>query len=72
MMADDIKKSLKEEIAILEAFSVVMDDSTDASDTAQLSIFIRGVDEDFNRKEELLALQPLKGATTINRKFEQG
>jgi hypothetical protein len=41
MMADDIKKCLKEKIARLEAFSIVLDDSTDASDTAQLAIFIR-------------------------------
>jgi hypothetical protein len=44
MVADDIKKSLKEKIARLEAFSIALDDSTDASDTAQLAIFIRRVD----------------------------
>jgi hypothetical protein len=37
MMADDIKKSLKEKTARLEAFSIVLDDSTDASDTAKLA-----------------------------------
>jgi hypothetical protein len=31
-----IKKSLKEKIARLEAFSIALDDSTDASDTAHL------------------------------------
>jgi hypothetical protein len=35
MMADDIRKSLKEKIARLEAFSIALDDSADASDTAQ-------------------------------------
>jgi hypothetical protein len=48
----------------LDAFSIALDDSTDASDTAQLAIFIRGVDANFNITEELLALQPLKGTTT--------
>jgi hypothetical protein len=47
MMADDIKKSLKEKIARLKAFSIALDDSTDASDTSQLAIFIRGVEADF-------------------------
>jgi hypothetical protein len=40
MMADDIRKSLKEKIARLEAFSIALDDSTDASDTAQLGRII--------------------------------
>jgi hypothetical protein len=57
-----------------------LDDSTDASDTAQLAIFIPGVDADFNITEELLALQPLKGTTigedilvfeTVNTVFER-
>jgi hypothetical protein len=61
----DIKKNLKEKIARLKAFSTALDDSTDASDTAQLAIFIREADADFNITEELLALQPLKGTTTV-------
>jgi hypothetical protein len=50
----------------LEAFSIALDDSTDsnASDTAQLAIFIRGVDADYKITEELLALRPSKGTTT--------
>jgi hypothetical protein len=70
MMADDIKKSLKEKIARLKAFSIALDDDTDASDTAQLAIFIRGVDADVNIEEELLARQPLKGTTTGEDIFE--
>jgi glutaredoxin-related protein len=70
MMADDIKKSLKEKITRLEAFSIALDDSTDAPDTAQLAIFIQGVDVDFNITEKLLALQPLKGTTTSEDIFE--
>ncbi|GBP19876.1 General transcription factor II-I repeat domain-containing protein 2A [Eumeta japonica] len=41
-----------------------LDESTDLSDTAQLAIFIRGVDKEFTVTEKLLALQPLKGTTT--------
>jgi hypothetical protein len=47
-----------------------LDDSTDASDTAQLAIFIRGVYADFNITEELLALQPLTARTTGEDIFE--
>ena len=36
---------------------------TDASDTAQLLIFWRGVDDDMNVTEELLDLQNLEGQT---------
>jgi hypothetical protein len=69
MMADDIKKRLKK-ISRLEAFSIALDDITDTSDTAQVAIFIRGVDEDFNITEELLALQSLKVTTTGEDIFE--
>ncbi|GBP69562.1 General transcription factor II-I repeat domain-containing protein 2 [Eumeta japonica] len=41
-----------------------LDEITDLSDTAQLAIFIRGVDKEFTVTEELLALEPLKGTTT--------
>ncbi|GBP71233.1 General transcription factor II-I repeat domain-containing protein 2 [Eumeta japonica] len=41
-----------------------LDESIDLSDTAQLAIFIRGVDKEFTVIEELLVLHPLKGTTT--------
>ncbi|XP_056642605.1 general transcription factor II-I repeat domain-containing protein 2A-like [Diorhabda sublineata] len=41
-----------------------LDESTDLSDTAQLAIFIRGIDKEFTVTEELLSLQPLKATTT--------
>jgi hypothetical protein len=44
-----------------EAFSVAVDESTDVVDTAQLAIFIRGVDINFNITEELAALCSMKG-----------
>ncbi|XP_066906459.1 general transcription factor II-I repeat domain-containing protein 2-like [Halyomorpha halys] len=47
-----------------ESFSIALDESTDLTETAQLVIFIRGVDKEFNVTEELLGLQPLKGTTT--------
>jgi hypothetical protein len=39
-------------------YSVVMDESTDATDTAQLAIFVRGLNDSFKIMEELAALGP--------------
>ena len=47
-----------------EFFSLALDESTDVQDTAQLLIFIRGVNANFEMCEELAALQSLKGTTT--------
>jgi aspartokinase-like uncharacterized kinase len=41
-----------------------MDESTDVSDTAQLAIFVRGIDNEFNVTEELAGLMAMKGMTT--------
>ncbi|GBN88859.1 hypothetical protein AVEN_182340-1 [Araneus ventricosus] len=40
-----------------------MDESTDINDTAQLVLFIRGVDENFKITEELACMRSLKGTT---------
>ncbi|KAG0433364.1 General transcription factor II-I repeat domain-containing protein 2A [Dictyocoela muelleri] len=64
MMAENIIKSLKNEIHNFESFSIALDDSTDVYDTAQLVIFIRGVDSFFNITEELLIIRALRGTTT--------
>lgn len=52
-----------------------MDESSDRINTAQLLIFIRGVDDEFNITEELACLQSLKGKTTgqiIYNEFSKG
>ena len=41
-----------------------MDESTDQKDTAQLAIFVKGVDKELNETEELLSLQSMNGRTT--------
>ena len=40
-------------------FALALDESTDVTDTAQLSIFIRGISSDFELFEDLLALESL-------------
>ena len=46
------------------AYSLCLDESTDVVDTAQLAIFIRGVDIDLNITEELLDLIPMRDTCT--------
>ena len=45
-------------------YSLALDKSTDQIDTAQLAIFVRGVDSNFNVFEELLSIASLKNRTT--------
>ena len=47
-----------------EWFSIALDESTDCQDTAQLLIYIRGIDENFVITEELLSIESLKDTTT--------
>ncbi|GBO04473.1 General transcription factor II-I repeat domain-containing protein 2A [Araneus ventricosus] len=52
-----------------------MDESTDINDTAQLVLFIRGVDENFEITEELACMHSLKGTRKgydIFREFQEG
>jgi hypothetical protein len=63
-IALNLSTQFRQSIANFKYFSVTMDESTDRSDTAQLLIFIRGVDDEFNITEELACLQSLKGKTT--------
>ena len=44
-------------------YSLALDESTDIEDTAQLLVFIRGIDENFEITEELLSLEHLKDTT---------
>lgn len=63
-ITQNIASQLVQKIESFVAFSITMDESTDISDTAQLLIFVRGVDEDFNITEELASLKSMKGTTT--------
>lgn len=48
-----------------------MDESCDTSDTAQLSVFIRGVDSNLCVTEELLGFKSMHGTTTGKEIFEE-
>ncbi|XP_071749950.1 general transcription factor II-I repeat domain-containing protein 2B-like [Lepeophtheirus salmonis] len=62
-MGSDIAYQLNVKLSDIECYSLALDESTDIRDSAQLAVFIRAVDKDFNVAEELLDLNPLKGTT---------
>jgi hypothetical protein len=70
-IADDLKLNLTDVTKQFECFSIALDESTDSSDTAQLTIFIRGIDTNFNNVEELLSLQPMKYTTKGDDIFQE-
>ncbi|CAL9688304.1 unnamed protein product [Knipowitschia caucasica] len=62
-LSQDATKQLDMDIERSQWFSLQCDESVDASDTAQLALFVRMVFEDFSTKEEFLTLLPLKTST---------
>jgi len=71
---DDIGKSienkLEEKVRSFKYYSLAIDESTDVMDTAQVAIFIRGIDNEFNISEEMASLVPLKDTTKARDLFE--
>ena len=63
-LADDICVTLREKVKNFVSWSFAVDEFTDQTDTAQLAIFVKGVDIELNVTEELLSLQPIKDTTT--------
>ncbi len=59
----DIVQSLKNTVKNFVFFSIDIDESTDLTDTAQLAIMIRGVNQDFTIVEDFLAESSMKGRT---------
>lgn len=69
-LSANLNQQVKDKAKAFEFYSIACDESTDARDTAQLAIFLRGVDIDFAITEELLDLRSLKGTTTGRDIFE--
>ena len=65
---DSLSKNLTEQLHSLATkfsyFALALDESTDVKDTAQLAIFVRGIDTNFNVTEELLTVRSMKSSTT--------
>lgn len=63
-ISTNIQDQLTEDLRECEWFSLQLDESTDVTDVAQVSVFIRMVFDDYTTTEELLSVIPLKGRTT--------
>lgn len=63
-LAGNLSTQLTEESRSYTAFSLAVDESTDNTDMAQLSIFIRGVKPDLSVTEELSDVAAMHGTTT--------
>ena len=70
-LATNLHKQLMEKGKDFISYSLAVDESSDTSGTAQLSIFIRGVDSSLCVTEELLALKSMHGTTTGKEIFEE-
>ena len=62
-LGNSIEKSLMAKVRNFLLYSLALDESTDIRSTAQLAIFIRGVDDYFEITKELAAIVPIKGTT---------
>ncbi|XP_036164925.1 protein ZBED8-like, partial [Myotis myotis] len=61
-MSSNITKQQVEDLNLVSALLIAVDESCDRNDTAQVSLFVRFVSST-GPKEELLGLLPLKGQT---------
>lgn len=63
-IGEDLQSQLKFSVQNCCYFALALDESTDVRDIAQLLIFIRAIDTNFNLIEELASLQSMRGRTT--------
>lgn len=71
-LSQDVFQQLEDLVHSCTFFSLAFDESTDICDVAQLSIFIRGIDDNFNVFEELASLESLHGKTRGSDIFGKG
>ena len=63
-ISQDIRDQLDKKIGEFTAYSIALDETTDTTDTAQMAIFIRGVNRDLDITEDLLSLCSMHDTTT--------
>lgn len=69
VLGNDIIRQLKDTAKSFKYFSIALDESTDTSDSAQVFLFVRGVNESFEITEELTAVHSMKDSCTGNEIF---
>ena len=70
-MSSDLKQQLKGESLRFEHFSIAIDETVDITGIAQLAVFIRACDNEFNIYKELIELIPIYDNTTSQDIFEK-
>jgi hypothetical protein len=68
-LAADIQSQLKEKCEDYVAYSIAKDERTDINKCHAALVFIRGVNEGFQRVEELIQLVSIKGRTDYAKIF---
>lgn len=63
-IAGDLKEQLQSMIDSSEFYSIAMDESTDIGDIAQLAIYVRGINDDFQLFEEIGCLCAMNDRVT--------
>ncbi|XP_067940313.1 general transcription factor II-I repeat domain-containing protein 2-like [Watersipora subatra] len=63
LIDEDITSNLNKKAESFTLYSLALDESNDVKDTAQLLIFIRGINDTFEITEEFLTMESLKGQT---------
>ena len=71
LIDEDIVSELNKKAESFKLYSLALDESNDIKDTAQLLIFIRGINDSFEITEELLSMESLKGKTRGEDLYEQ-
>ncbi|VVC45919.1 Hypothetical protein CINCED_3A001718 [Cinara cedri] len=66
-VGDNLLNELIKKTKTFQYFSLALDESTDIVDSAQLIVFIRGINEKFEITEEIAAVSTLKGKNFLNR-----
>ncbi|KAM9848068.1 general transcription factor II-I repeat domain-containing protein 2A-like [Aulostomus maculatus] len=70
-LSSDIYDQLCVRAKCFSGYSVAVDKTTDITDSAQLAVNVRGVDDNFEAMEELLTVIPMHGQTTAQEIFHQ-
>ena len=63
-MSEDVKTRQQDCLKNLQYFSIVIDESTDTTDTAQLAVFVHGISSNFDSFEDFIKLVLMKGTTS--------
>ncbi|XP_077386299.1 general transcription factor II-I repeat domain-containing protein 2-like isoform X1 [Festucalex cinctus] len=63
LIDEHITSQLNKKAELFQLYSLALDESNDVKDTAQLLIFIRGINDSFEITEEFLTMESLKGTT---------